>query len=96
MAQPGMLTSPRPGLGSGHAACRRRMSGSTCSDGARISQCPYKGDGQHWNLTVGENTVQDAAWTLLDPLGEADVLVGFFCFYPTKVEVEVDGERLVE
>lgn len=61
-----------------------------------ISQCPYKGDGQHWNLTVGEHTVQDAAWTLPDPLGEADVLVGFFCFYPTKVEVEVDGERLVE
>jgi len=61
-----------------------------------LSKCPYKGDGQHWNLTVGANTVQDVAWTLPDPLGEADVLVDFFCFYPTKVEVEVDGERLVE
>jgi len=61
-----------------------------------VSQCPYKGDGQHWNLALEGSGVQDAAWTLPNPLGEADVLTGFFCFYPTKVEVEADGERLVE
>ena len=61
-----------------------------------VSQCPYKGDGQHWNLTVEGITVRDAAWTLPAPLGEADMVAGFFCFYPTKVEVEVDRERLVE
>jgi len=61
-----------------------------------VSQCPYKGEGQHWNLTVEESSVRDAAWTLPAPLGEADVITGYFCFYPTKVEVEVDGQRLVE
>ncbi len=39
-----------------------------------LSKCPYKGDGQHWNLTVGENTVQDAAWTLPDPLAQIGIV----------------------
>ena len=62
---------------------------------ATISECPYKGDGQHWNLTVDGTTLRDAAWTLPRPLGEALVITDFFCFYSEKLEVEVDGERLI-
>ena len=63
-----------------------------------VSQCPYKGDGQHWNLAVvsadGPDGVGDVAWTLPHPLGEADVVAEHFCFYPGRIEVEVDGRRL--
>ncbi len=59
-----------------------------------VSQCPYKGDGQHWHLTVGGDRVEDAAWSLPRPLGEADRIAGYICFYPDKVDTEVDGVPL--
>lgn len=59
-----------------------------------VSQCPYKGDGQHWTLKAGDETVEDAAWSLPRPLGEAELIKDWFCFYPEKVETEVDGRRL--
>ncbi len=61
-----------------------------------VSQCPYKGDGQHWNLTVDGTTLKDAAWTLPRPLGEAVMITGFFCFYSETLEVMADGERVAE
>jgi len=63
---------------------------------ATVSQCPYKGDGQHWNLTIDGTMLRNAAWTLPRPLGEAQVIADCFCFYSEKLEVEVDGERLME
>lgn len=56
-----------------------------------ISECPYKGDGQHWHLTVGGETVADAAWSLPHPLAEALTATDHICFYPDKVETLVDG-----
>lgn len=61
---------------------------------ATVSQCPYKGDGQHWYLTTSSATVEDAAWTLPHPLAEGMPAAQHICFYPDKVEVEVDGERV--
>ena len=61
-----------------------------------VSECPYKGDGQHWHLKVGGRTVEDVAWSLPRPLGEAQTVTDYLCFYSGKVEVEVDGERLSE
>lgn len=55
-----------------------------------VSQCPYKGAGQHW--TLGEIT--DVAWTLPDPLPIAAAARDHVAFYPDKVELEVDGERV--
>ncbi len=31
-----------------------------------ISECPYKGHGQHWNLVAADEVVADAAWSLVD------------------------------
>jgi uncharacterized protein (DUF427 family) len=59
-----------------------------------VSHCPYKGDGQHWHLRTDGDRVEDAAWSLPDPLGEAQRIAGCICFYPEKVDTEVDGERL--
>ena len=56
-----------------------------------VSQCPYKGAGQHWNLQLDEARIRNVAWSLPEPLGEAEVVRGWFCFYEDRVVVEVDG-----
>ncbi|MBW3605021.1 MAG: DUF427 domain-containing protein [Actinobacteria bacterium] len=56
--------------------------------------CPYTGDGQHWHLAIDGDTATDIAWSLPDPLGEADQVTDHYCFYPTKVDVTVDGHHL--
>ena len=58
-----------------------------------VSECPYKGDGQHWHVTINGERIEDAAWSLPHPLPEAFAAAEHICFYADKVEVEVDGER---
>jgi uncharacterized protein (DUF427 family) len=59
-----------------------------------VSPCPYKGDGQHWHLSAGGGTVENAAWSLPHPLPEALPAAGHVCFYPDKLDVEMDGGRI--
>ncbi len=61
-----------------------------------VSECPYKGDGQHWHLRVDGQEVPDAAWSLPHPLPEGFAAAEHVCFYPDKVELDVDGERVRE
>ena len=59
-----------------------------------VSQCPYKGDGQHWNLVKdGTVIVRDAAWSLPHPLPEGAPAAEHVCFYSDRVAVTVDGIR---
>lgn len=57
-----------------------------------VSECPYKGDGQHWHLVVDGDRVENTAWSLPHPLPEGLAAAEHLCFYPGKVEVVVDGE----
>ena len=59
-----------------------------------VSECPYKGDGQHWNLQAGEHSKRDVAWSLPHPLPEGLAAAEHVCFYPHKVSVVVDGVPL--
>lgn len=59
-----------------------------------ISECPYKGDGQHWNLAGASDVVADAAWSLPHPLAEASLALEHISFYPDKLEVMVDQEHV--
>jgi uncharacterized protein (DUF427 family) len=62
---------------------------------ATVSECPYKGDGQHWHLLTDDGRqVEDAAWSLPHPLPEGLDAAQHICFYPEKVKVEVDGLRI--
>lgn len=61
-----------------------------------VSECPYKGDGQHWHLNVGDDKVVDAAWSLPHPLPEGFAAAEHVCFYSDKVEIEVDGARVLD
>jgi uncharacterized protein (DUF427 family) len=59
-----------------------------------VSECPYKGDGQHWHLNLGGQHLADAAWSLPHPLLEGIPAAGHVSFYQDKVAVTVDGDRL--
>jgi len=61
-----------------------------------VSECPYKGDGLHWHLTVDGERVADAAWSLPHPLPEGFAAAEHLCFYPNKVDLEVDGEHITD
>jgi uncharacterized protein (DUF427 family) len=61
-----------------------------------VSACPYKDDGQHWHITIGDKVAENAAWSLPHPLLEGLAAAGHICFYPDKVEVEVDGQCISE
>jgi uncharacterized protein (DUF427 family) len=61
-----------------------------------VSQCPYKGDGQHWHLVTESTTIKDAAWSLPHPLPEGFAAADHICFYPEKVDVEVDGQQITQ
>lgn len=57
-----------------------------------VTPCPYKGAGEHWHLTLAAQRIEDAAWSLPDPLpGDAVKAKDHICFYPDKVDIEVDG-----
>lgn len=61
-----------------------------------VSDCPYKGKGQHWLLQLDGETVVDVAWSLPEPLSEGLGAGGHYCFYPDKAEIEVDGKRVTQ
>lgn len=61
-----------------------------------VSQCPYKGDGQHWHLDVGGRRIEDAAWSLPHPLPEGFAALEHIAFYPDRVELVVDGRRITD
>ena len=54
--------------------------------------CPYKGTASYWSLEVGDKVVEDAIWFYPEPLPESARIKGHLCFYPEKVDLEVEGE----
>lgn len=61
-----------------------------------VSECPYKGDGQHWNVIVDDTEVADAAWSLPHPLPEGFAAAEHVCFYVDRLDVTVDGKKVTE
>lgn len=46
-------------------------------------------------MTVGEAIHDDLVWGYRTPLPESEGVAGLVCFYNERVEIEVDGDRLV-
>lgn len=49
--------------------------------------CPYKGYATYWTAQIGEQEVDDMAWSYEDPLPESLPLAGFLSFDPARVTV---------
>jgi uncharacterized protein (DUF427 family) len=61
--------------------------------GDRTSRCPYKGEAEYWSLRHGDRR-PDIAWSYRTPLPESQKIAGLICFYPDKVDLYVDGDRV--
>jgi uncharacterized protein (DUF427 family) len=60
---------------------------------ATLTQCPYKGTAEYYDVTVGGETHEDLVWWYRSPLAESAGIEGRVCFYNERVDLVVDGER---
>jgi uncharacterized protein (DUF427 family) len=49
--------------------------------------CPWKGEAQHYDVVVGDEAQENAAWYYPDPSEEAAEIEDHVAFYTTKVDV---------
>lgn len=56
--------------------------------------CPYKGTANWWSLSLGDRSIDDAAWSYPEPLDEAREARDHISFFGEGIAVEVDGERV--
>jgi uncharacterized protein (DUF427 family) len=52
--------------------------------------CNYKGVATYWAAAVGDEVVEDVAWSYEDPLPESAPIGGFLCFDQDRVTVEAE------
>jgi uncharacterized protein (DUF427 family) len=61
-----------------------------------VTACPYKGKTSgYWSVRVGDTTHKDLAWSYNFPTRQVQPIAGLIAFYNERVDVIVDGERLV-
>jgi uncharacterized protein (DUF427 family) len=58
-----------------------------------VTHCPYKGQAAYWSVRVGDNLVEDLAWSYRTPLPESQKIAGLVAFYNERIDLEVDGVR---
>jgi uncharacterized protein (DUF427 family) len=61
---------------------------------ALVTHCPYKGRAEHFSVRLDDRVVENAAWSYATPLPESTKIAGLVSFYPDRVAVFVDEERL--
>ena len=54
-----------------------------------VTNCPYKGDAQYWNVEVDGRIAKNAVWRYALPYDEVAELRNYVSFYPGKVDVEI-------
>lgn len=54
------------------------------------SYCNYKGYAAYWSAVIGDEVVEDVAWSYPDPPPETLPITGFFSFDPARAEVAAD------
>lgn len=58
--------------------------------------CPYKGWANYWTVNVNGSDHADVAWGYRTPLPESGAIAGLVCFYNEKIELELDGELVIQ
>jgi uncharacterized protein (DUF427 family) len=58
-----------------------------------VTQCPYKGRTEHFDLGLNGRVWRDVAWSYPYPIPECPKIENLICFYDERVErIEVDGK----
>lgn len=61
---------------------------------ATQSVCPYKGVATWWSARIGDQLMEDIAWSYPSPVPENPRIAGLICFRNEWVDLVVDGEQL--
>ena len=56
-----------------------------------VSRCPYKGVARYWSGPIGDNMIQDVAWSYPSPIAECPKIENLISFYNERVDLYVDG-----
>ena len=56
--------------------------------------CPFKGEASYWSADIKGQTHDGIVWAYEAPIPSAAAIAGYLSFYPDRVEVTVDGERV--
>lgn len=56
--------------------------------------CPFKGDASYWSAEIDGTEHANVVWAYEAPIEAVAEIADHLCFYPTRTEVTVDGERL--
>ena len=56
--------------------------------------CPFKGAASYWSAVVDGESHDGIVWAYEEPIESAAAIAGYLSFYPHRVEVVVNGERL--
>jgi uncharacterized protein (DUF427 family) len=63
---------------------------------ATVTECPYKGrTTAYWSVVAGGSLHPDLAWSYDFPTRELSPIAGLVAFYNEKVDIVLDGVRLV-
>jgi len=60
----------------------------------KTSFCEWKGTAKYWTVSVGQNSVENVAWSYESPNPRFVEIRGFLAFYPNVLECYVDEERV--
>ncbi|KAF8577655.1 DUF427-domain-containing protein, partial [Ramaria rubella] len=66
---------------------------SMLADSPTISQCPYKGEANYYDVTVNGQVYKDIIWWYRTPTVESSAVAGRLCFYNEKVDIWIDGQK---
>ncbi len=56
------------------------------------TSCPYKGDAVYYSARIGDELLEDVAWSYPDPIAECPKVRGLICFFDERVDdILIDG-----
>ena len=56
------------------------------------TQCPYKGEAEYYNVSVGGEQYTDIVWYYDRPTMECATVTGLCCFYNEKVDISIQTD----
>lgn len=55
------------------------------------TSCPIKGQADYYQITVGDEELENAVWHYPSPVDELADIAGFLAFYPDRFEISASG-----
>jgi uncharacterized protein (DUF427 family) len=59
------------------------------------THCPFKGDASYWSVEANGSVAENAVWSYLEPLAEAEWLRGYLAFYFKQLDAWYDEDEEV-